>query len=340
MFVVAPLLQSTVVPADGTAVSTTFLFAQKLAVGPFVIDIVGIGREVTVIVPTIELQRLASVAVTVYTPAVFTVVVFVVAPLLQSTVDPAEGTAVSTTFLFAQKLAVGPFEIDTVGMVRGVTITLAAAELQRLVPVAVTVYVPAVFTVMLFVVAPVLQRTVAPAEGTAVSTTFLFAQKLAVGPLLILTVGSASCVTTTLLWRDWHAFVPMEFTVYVPGLLTEIAFVVAPVLQRIVAPADGTAVRVTFPPLQKLAVGPLEIETVGIGSLVSVIGNDVLIQPSASVAVKDTVLVFDTVMEFVVAPLLHNIVEGVVVFAVNVTEEPSQKFVPLEVILTVGTVSL
>ena len=85
---------------------------------------------------------------------------------------PEDGTAESMTFLFAQKLAAGPLETDTVGIVRDVTVVLAIAELQRLASVAITVYVPAVFTVMLFVVEPLLQSTVAPVDGTADSTTF------------------------------------------------------------------------------------------------------------------------------------------------------------------------
>ena len=59
--------------------------------------------------------------------------------------------------------------IDTVGIVSEVTITLAISELQRFVPVAVTVYVPGVFTVIALVVALLLQSNVEPAEGKAVS---------------------------------------------------------------------------------------------------------------------------------------------------------------------------
>ena len=64
---------------------------------------------------------------------------FVVAPLLQSTVAPAEGVDVSVTFLFEQKLVAGPFDILTVGIVSEVTVTLAGSETHKLRPVAVTV---------------------------------------------------------------------------------------------------------------------------------------------------------------------------------------------------------
>jgi len=63
----------------------------------------------------------------------------VVAPVLQSTVAPTEGIAISVTFLFEQKLAVGPLVIDTVGIVRDDTAMLAGSELHKLVAVAVTV---------------------------------------------------------------------------------------------------------------------------------------------------------------------------------------------------------
>ena len=133
------MLQSTVAPAEGTAVSVTSLFEQKVVVAPLDMLTVGIVSDVTFTLETVELQRLASVAITVYVPAVFTVILLVVAPLLQSTVAPADGIAVSVTFLFEQKLVAGPFEIDTVGIVRDVTFTLAMSEVQKLASVAVTV---------------------------------------------------------------------------------------------------------------------------------------------------------------------------------------------------------
>jgi len=150
------------------------------------------AREDTVTLATSDTHKLAAVAVTVYVAALFTVILFVEAPVLQRTVAPAEGVAESVAFLFEQKLAVGPLVIDTVGAVRELTVTLAGTEPHKLRSVAVTVYVAALFTVMLFVVAPVLQRTVAPTEGNAVNVTFLFEQKFAVVPFVIDTVGRAS----------------------------------------------------------------------------------------------------------------------------------------------------
>jgi len=108
----------------------------------------------------------------------------------------------------------------------------------------------------------------------------------------------------------------------------------APVLHSRVAPVEGVAVSFTLPPVQKLAVAPLLILIVGKASFVTVIGKDVLIQPSASVAVKDTVPEFESVRGFPVAPLLQVIFEREGAFAVNETEDPSQKLVPEAVILT------
>jgi len=108
-------------------------------VGPLVIDTVGIVRADTATLAGVELHKLASVAVTVYVAALFTVILFVVAPVLQRTAAPEEGIAESVTFLFEQKLAVGPLVIDTVGMAREDTVTLATSDTHKLAAVAVTV---------------------------------------------------------------------------------------------------------------------------------------------------------------------------------------------------------
>jgi len=139
LFVVAPVFQITVAPVEGLAESVTFLSEQKFAVSPFVINTVGAVRAVTATLAGAEEHKLASVAITVYVAALFTVISLVDAPVLQSTVDPTEGVAESITFLFEQKLVAGPFVIETVGIVRELTTTLAGAEEHKLTSVAVTV---------------------------------------------------------------------------------------------------------------------------------------------------------------------------------------------------------
>ena len=318
-FVVAPLLHSIVAPEEGTAESITSLSEQKLAVGPFEIDTVGMGRAVTSILAVSELQKFPSIAVTAYVPAAVTVILVVVALLLQTTVAPAEGTAESNTVALEQKLIAGPFEIDTVGIGSDVTSTLAASELQRLAAVAVTVYVPAEFTVIAFVVAPLLQSTVAPAEGTAESITFLFEQKLAVGPFETDTVGIVSDVTSTLAVSELQRLVPVAVTVYVPAALTVISFVVAPLLHSTVAPEDGTADKITSLFEQKLAVAPLETDTVGIGSDVTVTLDIPELQRLASVAVTVYVPAVFTVILLVVAPVFQSTVAPLEGTAVSTT---------------------
>ena len=117
-------------------------------------------------------------------------------------------------------------------------------------------------------------------------------------------------------------------------MLTVMSFVDAPVLHSNVAPVEGVAVSFMLPPAQKLAVAPLLMLIVGKASFVIAIGNDVLIQPSASVAVNDTVAEFERVRGLLVAPLLQVIFEREGALAVNETVEPSQKLVPEAVILT------
>ena len=169
--VVAPVLHNNAEPVDAVAVIFTCCPGQKF-VGPSItIDSVGNGKEDTVTEAGKERQEFVPVAVTVYVPAVLTLMSFVIAPLLQATVAPVEGVALKVTVFPGQNPAVAPLEIDSVGNGKEDTVTEAGKERQEFVPVAVTVYVPAVLTVMSFVIAPLLHATVAPVEGVAVKVT-------------------------------------------------------------------------------------------------------------------------------------------------------------------------
>lgn len=99
-------------------------------------------------------------------------------------------------------------------------------------------------------------------------------------------------------------------------------------------PAPADAVKVTLPPWQKL-VGPFAfIAATGLGFAVTLVAVEWLIQPPFWVT--DTVNVPDVlaVIDWVVAPLLHN--QELPADAVSVTLPPSQNVVAPEALMIAG----
>ena len=133
--------------------------------------------------------------------------------MLQSKVVFAEGLAVNVTDLPEQKVAAAPFVTDTVGVGKEVTVTEAGAEAHKFVCVAVTVYVPAVETDVVGVVAPLLQSKVVFAEELAVSVTAPPEQKVAAAPFVTDIVGVGKEVTVTEAGAEAHKFVCVAVTV-------------------------------------------------------------------------------------------------------------------------------
>lgn len=149
------------------------------------------GLGLTVVDTEAELAEhpLAFVTVTEKFPLVFTLIDWVVTPLLHNQEDPAE--AVSVTDPFEQKL-VGPFAvIVAVGV--GFTVTVVGAELPVHPPACVTTTVntPELVTLMDWVVAPLLQVYEDPA--LAVRVTLPPSQKV-VGPLALIVAGGAALI--------------------------------------------------------------------------------------------------------------------------------------------------
>ena len=129
--------------------------AQTSALGGL-IEHDGFGFTVRVAEQTV-LQPLESVTVSVYVPAVLTVMLAVVAPLLHLCEYPGvppDGVVVNVWLKPAQTSALGGL-IEHEGL--GFTVRVAEQTvLQPLESVTVSVYVPVALTVMLAVVAPVL----------------------------------------------------------------------------------------------------------------------------------------------------------------------------------------
>jgi hypothetical protein len=173
-------------------------------------------------------QPLGAVSVTLYTPALLTVMEAVVAPVLQRTLPLP--TAVSTAVGLAQVKAVElALMVKDGALWSAVTLTLEEV-VQPLGEVSVTLYTPALLTVMEAVVAPVLQRTLP--LPTAVSTAVGLAQVKAVLVGVIVNDGALWSAVTFTLEEVVQPLGAVSVTLYTPALLTVIEAVVAPVLQR------------------------------------------------------------------------------------------------------------
>lgn len=116
----------------------------------------GLGLTVVVVADEVAEHPLALVTLTVNEPDSLSVMDWVVAPLLHNQELPAD--AVSTTLSFEQKVVLPFAVIVAAGM--GFTVTTVAAEVPVQPPawVTVTVYDPAVLTVIDCVLAPLLHK--------------------------------------------------------------------------------------------------------------------------------------------------------------------------------------
>lgn len=180
----------------------------------------------------------AIVCLTVYVPGVVTVMAVVVAPLLQVN-DPVNPEAVRTEL--PQLLAT---VITGIAMVvfTGVATALRGGLVHPL-TVCVTVYVPAVVTVIELVVAPLLHNN-DPVNPDAVRTELvqLFVT-FTTGAVTEDPIGAAVPLPA----RLTHPFI-VWVTVYTPGVVTVIEFVVAPLLHNNV-PLTPVAANTELPQL-------------------------------------------------------------------------------------------
>src|SRR5258706_6848922 len=169
--VVAPVLQAKVfepVPPAGVAVSVAGRVLEQTS--GLLTETVGFGFTVNVPDPE-PVHPFVSVTVTEYVPAVLSLIVAVVAPVLHAYVAapvPPAGVAVSVAGSALEHTS--GLLTETVGF--GLTVSVPAPEpVHPLVSVTVTEYVPAVLLLMVEVVSPVLHAYVdapVPPEWVAV----------------------------------------------------------------------------------------------------------------------------------------------------------------------------
>ena len=231
--VVAPVDQ--MLPAAADDVSVMVVPGQNEA-GPLMVGMAAAGLAVTAKAAEVAEQPPALVAVTEYEPAAETVIDCVVAPVDQML--PVTDDEVRVMVVPWQKEE-GPLIVGVAAA--GLAATANAAEVAEQPPASVTVtlYEPAVETVIDCVVAPVDQRL--PVAADDVRVIEVPGQKL-LGPLITGVAGAVFAVTAKAADVAEQPFVSVTVTEYEPAAETAIDCVVAPVDQRFPVVEDDVSV--------------------------------------------------------------------------------------------------
>lgn len=272
------------------------------------------------------------VVVTVMVAVVFTFMLCVVSPVLQTFPDTA--LEVSVTLSPLQKVVEPLAEMVGVAGI-GLTVTLTVFELADLhsSSVVVTVKFPEEVTLIDWVTCPVLHSL--PVASLEISITLSPWQKVVLPTTVIVGVAGIGFTVTTV--GAEVAEQPVELilvTVKLPLFLTVMLLEVSPLLHTL--PAAALEVSITLSPLQK--VSGLLADIVGVGGnafTVIVIGADGADEHPKRVTDTEKVPNAITLMLCVVSPLLHTFPD--VAPEVKMTLSPWQKVVlPVMEILGVG----
>lgn len=178
-----------------------------------------------------------SVAVTVYVPAALTERVLPVPPPLHANVVPAVVEDAVNVVLVVVQFNTAGVAILTLGVVVFCVTVVEAEAVHPPGSVAVTVYVPGVFTVFVPPVPPPFQAKVTPeVVDDAFSVCVVVVQVKALGGAILTFGGVAVCVTVVDV-DAVHPFVGLvAVTVYVPAELTNFVLPFPPPLHANVAP--------------------------------------------------------------------------------------------------------
>lgn len=180
-------------------------------------------------------------------------------------------------------------------------------------------------------VAPLLHNHELPAE--AVNNTDPPVQNVVEPPARIVAVGAGFTVTNVAADVVEQPDALVTVTEYEPFVVAVIACVVAPLLHNHELPAD--AVNSTDPPTQNVVGPPALMVAAGRVFTITSVSAEVEEQPDALVTVTEYKPLEFTVIDCVVAPLLHN--HELPDDAVNTTDPPVQKVVgPLARIVAAG----
>jgi len=330
---VEPLLQVTV-PLQPYAVSFAVSVPHRLVLSVTIVG--GVDMPPVVITTAFELPLVpqAVVQIAVYVPAVPTVMLLPVEPLLHFTVPP-QAVAVKVAFSSPHKLALSLVIIGALGVPPVVIITAFELPLVPQAVVQVAVYVPAVPTVMLLPVEPLLHLTVPP-QPLAVKVAFSTPHKLILSALMVGADGVPPLVITN---TFEVALVPQAFTqtaVYVPAVLTVIPGVVAFVLHFNV-PVHPVAVNVAVSLPHRLNLSAVTVGADGVAPVVIITAFEARLVPQLLIQTAVYVPATLTVILLPVAALLHFTVPPQPV-AVSVAVSSPQRLVLL--LVTTGGVGV
>jgi hypothetical protein len=213
--VVSPVLHSNVpVKFDAVSVDVPSQLSVTVTVGA-----AGALPGFAIPLPLGEVHPL-TVCVTVYVPAVVTVMGLVVAPVLHNN-DPVKFDAASVDVPSQLSVTV---TVGAAGALPGFAIPLPSGEVHPAPTDCVTVYVPAVVTVIVGVVSPVLHSSV-PVKFDAVSVDV--PSQLSTTPTVGAVITAGSVIT-----------IPFSVCVHPPASVTATLYVPAGILVRscVVAP--------------------------------------------------------------------------------------------------------
>ena len=230
---VEPLLQVTV-PPQPVAVSVAVSLPHKLVLLLAIVGAFGVDPVVITTAFDAPLVPQVVVHIAVYVPAVPTAMLVPVEPLLQVTVPP-QPVAVKVAVSLPHKLVL---LLAIVGALGEPPIVITIAFDAPLVPHAVihvAVYVPAVPTVMLVPVEPLLQATVPP-QPVAVRVAVSLPHKLVLLLAIVGAVGVPPVVITIALDAPLVPQAVTHVAVYVPAMLTVMPLPVALVFHFTVPP--------------------------------------------------------------------------------------------------------
>jgi hypothetical protein len=213
-----------------------------------------------IVIDSVSAHPFADVTVTVYVPAELTLVAAVVAPLLQEYVPPPVDVKPILVAVHVRTVVVGVV-IAATGAVIFCVIVMDSVSVQPFEEVTITVYVPAEVTLVAAVVAPLLQEYVPPPVAVKVMEAVVHVRTVVVGVVIAATGAVLFCVIV-MDSVSAQPFAAVAVTVYVPGAVTLVAAVIAPLLQEYVPP----------PVAVKVMEAVVHVRTVVAGAVIAAIG--------------------------------------------------------------------
>ena len=224
---------------------------------------------------SVSVHPFAAVTVTVYVPAELTLVAAVVAPLLQEYVPPPVAVKLILVVVHVRTVVVGAV-IAATGAVLFCVIVMDSVSVNPVGPVTVTIYVPGAVTLVVAVVAPLLQEYVPPPVAVKLILGFVQVRIEVIGELIPAVGGKIQFSVNNAIAIDCK--VPQLGSIYEYPIVTVVLPV--PVKEttsptkfpgpdtKLNVPPGGEGINVALVPLQYKPFEPEVIEPVNCKSKV------------------------------------------------------------------------